>query len=94
MTRGDAAGGLAAQVASALVCSGCGYSAAAAEPYPFRCPRAGTDDGDHVMVRMLDPTRVGFPDPAGRAVEPDPFLRYRSLLHRPDELTHPATLRA
>ena len=81
MTRGDAAGGLAAQVASALVCSGCGYSAAAAEPYPFRCPRAGTDDGDHVMVRMLDPTRVGFPDPAGRAVEPDPFLRYRSLLH-------------
>ena len=71
----------AARMASTVVCSGCGHAAAAGDPYPFRCPRAGTDDGDHVMVRVLDNARVRFPAPAGRAAEPNPFLRYRSLLH-------------
>ena len=69
------------RMASSVVCSACGYQAAADDPYPFRCPGAGTDDGDHVMVRVLDSATVRFPDPAGRATEPNPFLRYRSLLH-------------
>jgi threonine synthase len=63
---------------SRFVCAGCG-----AEPdagaYPFRCPNAGMgDDVDHVLRRELDLSRVGFPygDP-----EPNPFVRYRTLLH-------------
>ena len=64
---------------SRLVCAGCGVEPAPSDPYPFRCPRAGRgDDVDHVLRRELDPAAVRFPagDP-----EPNPFLRYRSLLH-------------
>ena len=39
--------------ASTIQCAGCGYLADPDEPYPFRCPRAGTDDTDHVMTRLL-----------------------------------------
>jgi threonine dehydratase len=60
-----------------VVCAGCGYSASFQEPFPFRCPGAGTDDVDHVMVRELDPTHVSFPDGG----EPNPFVRYRRLFH-------------
>lgn len=63
--------------ATVVVCSGCGYAAPAAEPFPFRCPSAGIDDVDHVMVRELEPTHVGFPDEG----EPNPFVRYRQLFH-------------
>jgi threonine synthase len=63
--------------ATSVVCAGCGYTAAPEEPFPFRCPGAGTDDVDHVMVRELDPTHVSFPD----GDEPDPFIRYRRLFH-------------
>jgi threonine synthase len=49
----------------------------AAEPYPFRCASAGHDDVDHVMVRVLDTAALRFP----RGGEPDPFARYRSLMH-------------
>jgi threonine synthase len=61
-----------------LVCGGCGASPAPGDPYPFRCPNAGRDDTDHVLRRELDPAAVAFPhsDP-----EPNPFLRYRELLH-------------
>jgi threonine synthase len=63
--------------ASAICCSGCGYIADPADPYPFRCPRAGTDDADHVLTRVLRPGAVRFPaDP-----DPNPFLRYRTLMH-------------
>jgi len=48
-----------------------------AEPYPFRCARAGDDDVDHVMVRVLDTAALRFP----RGGEPDPFARYRFLMH-------------
>lgn len=61
--------------ATAVVCAGCGTAASPDEPFPFRCPNAGTDDVDHVMTVRLDPTRVRFP--AGDA--PNPFLRYREL---------------
>jgi threonine synthase len=64
---------------SRLVCGGCGAQPDPADPYPFRCPNAGRgDDVDHVLRRELDLTAVRFPldDP-----EPNPFLRYRHLLH-------------
>ena len=65
---------------SQLVCAGCGATTAPAEPYPFRCPNAGRDDDvDHVLRRVLDPTAIEFP--RGDHGEPNPFVRYRRLLH-------------
>ena len=48
-----------------------------ADPYPFRCPRAGTDDADHVLTRVLNLTNTRFPE----GDEANPFLRYRALMH-------------
>jgi threonine synthase len=62
--------------ASAIRCSGCGYVADPDDPYPFRCPRAGTDDTDHVLTRVLSPAGAAFP----RGSEENPFVRYRALL--------------
>jgi threonine synthase len=60
-----------------MVCSGCGWTAADDEPYPFRCKNADSgDDVDHVMVRVLDPSRVEWPS---NEDEPNPFVRYRTL---------------
>jgi threonine synthase len=64
-------------LASSLVCSGCGASPPLEDPYPFRCPRAGAGDVDHVLVRVLDPALVAFP----REDDPNPYLAYRSLQH-------------
>jgi threonine synthase len=45
---------------------------------PFRCPNATRgDDVDHVLRRELDPAQVAFP----QGDEPNPFVRYRGLLH-------------
>ena len=63
--------------ASTICCAGCGYVAGPADPYPFRCPRAGTDDADHVLTRVLSLDGARFP--AGP--EANPFLRYRALMH-------------
>ncbi len=63
--------------ASTIRCSGCGYVADPDDPYPFRCPRAGTDDTDHVMTRVLRSAGMRFP----RGSEVNPFLRYRALMH-------------
>lgn len=64
---------------SRLVCAGCGAEPAASDPYPFRCPNAGADDDvDHVLRRGLDLDAVRFPDADD---EPNPFVRYRGLLH-------------
>jgi threonine synthase len=68
----------ATRLATRLVCAGCGASPAATDPYPFRCPNAGRDDTDHVLRRELDPSAVAFPPGDG---EPNPFVRYRRLLH-------------
>lgn len=65
-------------LASTLVCGGCGTVVPPDEPYPFRCPRSG-DGGDHVLQRVLDHSRVSFPPQ--EASEPEPFVRYRELLH-------------
>ena len=62
---------------SSLICSGCGAVARPEDPYPFRCPNAArADDVDHVLVRVLDTSELPWPD----GDEPNPFLRYRSLL--------------
>ena len=63
---------------SRLVCAGCEAEPDPGEPFPFRCPNSGRGDVDHVLHRALDTTRVRFPagDP-----EPNPFIRYRQLLH-------------
>lgn len=63
-------------LASSMICAGCGAAAAPEEPYPFRCPNAGSgDDGDHVMTRVLNTAAVRFPEDG----EPNPFVRYRAL---------------
>ena len=75
--------------ASIICCPGCGYVADPADPYPFRCPRAGTDDTDHVLTRVLRPAGARFPvapvadaaDAARHANHTNPFLRYRTLMH-------------
>ena len=65
--------------ASTLVCAGCGWAAPPPEElrYPFRCPRAGRGDTDHVVTRKLDSFRVEFL----RGDDPNPFIRHRELLH-------------
>jgi len=45
--------------------------------YPFRCPRSGRGDADHVVTRKLDPFRVEF----ARGDDPNPFIRHREMLH-------------
>lgn len=65
------------RLASSLVCSGCGASPPPEEPHPFRCPRAGEGDVDHVLVRVLDPALVAWP----HEKDLNPYLAYRSLQH-------------
>src|ERR1035441_7610577 len=65
------------ELASSIVCGGCGTVVDASEPYPFRCPRAG-DGGDHVLRRELDVSKLAVP--LG-APEPNPFVRWRHLFH-------------
>jgi threonine dehydratase len=64
-------------LASSIVCGGCGTVIDEAEAYPFRCPRAG-DGGDHVLKRVLDIERLEF---SLDDSEPNPFVRWRHLLH-------------
>ena len=65
--------------ASTLVCAGCEWLAPSPEQvrYPFRCPRTGRGDGDHVVARKLDPFRVEFV----RGDDPNPFVRHREMSH-------------
>jgi threonine synthase len=63
---------------SSIRCTGCGWVAAPTEAYPFRCANASAgDDVDHVLARVLDTATLRFPGGG----EPDPFVRYRSLMH-------------
>jgi len=62
---------------SSIRCAGCGWVPPARQAYPFRCARADHDDVDHVLVRILDTAAARFPG----GLEPDPFVRYRSLMH-------------
>jgi threonine synthase len=63
--------------ASTIRCAGCGYVADPDDAYPFRCARAGTDDTDHVMTRVLGQEGAHFPSGS----DTNPFLRYRTLMH-------------
>jgi len=68
------------ELATSLACAGCGAPATptAGAPAPVRCARARPgDDVDHVLRRTLDPSRVSYPESS----EPNPFVRYRHLLH-------------
>jgi threonine synthase len=65
-------------IASSVVCAGCGGKPAEDDPYPFRCPNAGKGDVDHVLRRQLDLTGNRLVD---RSPDPNPFVRYRELLH-------------
>ncbi|MGO9150700.1 MAG: pyridoxal-phosphate dependent enzyme [Acidimicrobiales bacterium] len=69
--------GSASELASSIVCGGCGSVIDASEPYPFRCPRSG-DHGDHVLRRVLDVSRLAFPLEVS---ESNPFIRWRGLFH-------------
>ncbi|MHB0970311.1 MAG: pyridoxal-phosphate dependent enzyme [Thermoanaerobaculia bacterium] len=66
---------------TSLLCS-CGYEAPDDEALPFRCPNSGSGDVDHVLRRELvaggdaDELRQIF-----LSDEPNPFVRYRALLH-------------
>ena len=66
---------------TSMVCSGCGYTAPAGSARPFRCPNAN-GKADHVLRRTIDlerrhdELRAAFIDG-----EPDPFIRYRRLMH-------------
>jgi len=64
---------------STLVCAGCEWVAPSPEEvrYPFRCPKAGRGDTDHVVARKLDPFRVEFV----RGEDPNPFVRHREMSH-------------
>ncbi len=64
---------------SMLVCAGCGWTAPSPEElrYPFRCPKAGRGDTDHVVTRKLDSFKVEW----SRGDDPNPFIRHRELLH-------------
>jgi len=64
------------RVPSSLICAGCGARAPDDDPFPFRCPNADGDDVDHVLARVLDPTRLSWP----KGDETNPFVRYRELL--------------
>ena len=76
--RGDGiAPGTVNRLASEMACSGCGASPRPEDPYPFRCPRSGAGDVDHVLVRVLYPTLVTWP----RETDPNPFIHYQTLMH-------------
>jgi threonine synthase len=62
---------------SSLACAGCGWMPGEDDPYPFSCPRSGSDDTDHVVTRTLDLARLSWPE----GDEPNPFVRYRALGH-------------
>ena len=63
---------------TAFVCSGCGYRLPEEEPVRLSCPAARPeDDTDHVLVRVLEPSRLPFPSDD----DLNPFIRYRTLFH-------------
>lgn len=59
-----------------LRCEGCGWTPPRAWPWPWRCPRCGLDQRDHLVAPQGDP-RAAWP----RDPDENPFVRYRALLH-------------
>jgi threonine synthase len=71
------------EIRSKLVCVGCGFEPRDDDPLPFRCPNTGTDDGDHVVRRVLTTDDAGAAElrASFEDDESNPLLRYRQLLH-------------
>ncbi len=72
------------EIESFLFCTGCGHRIEADERRPFQCPEARPgDDIDHVLRRHLDVAESARERLAGELLsdEPNPFVRYRGLLH-------------
>jgi threonine synthase len=68
----------ATRPATAIECAGCGWRLPDGDPVVLRCPAAvAGDDTDHVVTRVLEPSRLSFPV----GTEPEPFVRYRTLFH-------------
>jgi len=66
------------ELASALVCSGCGRRLGPDNPEPFRCPgRVVGDDVDHVLVRALSGPEPPWPEFS----DEHPFVLFRHWLH-------------
>jgi threonine synthase len=71
-----------------LACAACGWTPGPLEidPYPFRCPNAGTDDGDHVISVVgqgfspADPHVEQDVRPASGIAE-NPFIRFRTSFY-------------
>jgi threonine synthase len=66
------------------VCTGCGARASAGRAFVPRCHAAQPGDGiDHVLRRVLDHDRVMEleAEDHAHAVDPNPFLRYRTRFH-------------
>ena len=66
-----------------LACAACGWTPGPPEvdPYPFRCPHAGIDDGDHVMsIAGQDVSPAAWPG-FSHAGSPNPFIRYRTAFY-------------
>jgi len=65
-----------------LVCTACGWTPEPpdVDPYPFRCPNAGTDDGDH-MVQPVVSTPGPSAQQAPLRADTNPFIRYRRSLY-------------
>ncbi|MBI5168375.1 MAG: pyridoxal-phosphate dependent enzyme [Candidatus Eisenbacteria bacterium] len=63
---------------TALRCIACGAEPDARDPYPFRCPHAGSGDGrEHLLTSSPDMTRARF----ALGTSGQPFVRHRELLH-------------
>ena len=69
-------------LASRLVCAACHTALDADEPWPFRCPHSNLEgDVDHLLEVELDLEATEFPTVFPTDESPNPFIRYRSLLH-------------
>ncbi|MFN8178386.1 MAG: pyridoxal-phosphate dependent enzyme [bacterium] len=76
---------------SRLVCAGCGWTPAAGEVFPFRCTNTGRGDVDHVLEKQLFWREAGSPGfwrEVFRRDDPNPFVRYRELLHSYHDARH------
>ena len=58
-----------------LACAGCGFEPDPASS-PFRCPKAGDDDVDHLIHRVVDLSGFSFPS----REETSPFIAFRTLM--------------
>ncbi len=64
--------------ASRFRCAACGATFEADVATPYRCPQAALDpEADHVLTPTLDAEGTVWPN----GDDPNPFIRYRTLLH-------------